>query len=121
MTKIIINNDFKEGVQTATAVVQFNLGKVSDKRTMPENVMLVAQNIDGMEKYFKQLLFEKGGMENSKKDFDEFLETYVGLRINQMIGIKSTPLHYEKDGQLVGLADEIEVVEEFSDKLKENE
>lgn len=112
MAKVTIKNI--DGKECAVATVDFNLGEISDERNSPENATLMGMNVDGMEKFYKQALYERA--ENSTfEDHCELLEQYVSFRLQQIIGVESNPIKRNKDGVLEGFGDEVEVLEDDGD------
>lgn len=114
MTKIVVKE--VDGEKIATATVEFNLGKIYQEEVSEDGMtrtIIAGMNIDGMERYFKQLL--KDGMKQAHLgEFDDRLEQYVNLRINQMIGIVQSPLELDAEGNIKTshIADDVEVVVE---------
>jgi hypothetical protein len=109
MSKITLKK--VDGELQATATVQFSLGKVYQEQVSEDgkrHTIIAGMDIDGMERYYKQLLKE-GTKKDYIEQFENRLEQYVMLRINQMIGIKQSPPQIDEDGKLKGIEDDVEV------------
>jgi hypothetical protein len=112
MTKVIIEK--VNGEEQAIATLQLNLGKVYREREVEledgttANTVVTGVGIDNTERYFRELL-KLGTSEEYLEQFDARLDEYVKLRINQLIGVKQFPLQFDKDGNIVGLSEDVEV------------
>lgn len=113
MTKVTIEK--VDGVEQAVANVEINLGEVHGVSKWVEGdngnktrAIVAGVMIDSTEAYFKELLKANVEEENLER-FEAQLEEYVKLRINQVIGVKKFPLQYGEDGQIEGLAEDVEV------------
>jgi len=113
MAKLLVKKE--NGELTGTLTVEYNLGKIhQDKNKTVVNEdgtkvtsVISAMHVDSMVSFYEQLVFEKadGG---TFEEYKEALDTLYQLKLNQVIGIKQTPLVIE-DGKVVGVAEEVEV------------
>lgn len=109
MTKVIIEK--VDGVEKATAVVNFDLGNVLREEVSEDgktNNIVVGMYVDSTANYLRQLAYEKA----ESKDWEGFkstLDEYTKLMIQSMIGVDHYPINYDKNGVLKGLKDDVEV------------
>lgn len=112
MTKITVKQ--VDGKSMAVATVNFDIGEVHKGGTVREvdgqkvTSVIAGMNIDGMVNFYRQLVYERALNEN-EESFDECLESYVTFRINQIIGVKDSPLQFGDDGKIKGLDDSVVV------------
>lgn len=122
MSKVTVEK--VNGEEVAKATVTFDLGKVhrdtppTEDGDFTSHSVIAGMNIDGMEHYFKKLIFERASDECTFEDYEELLEQYVGIKINQIIGVKSSPLTIDLEGKLNGLDESIEV--KFKGDIKDD-
>jgi hypothetical protein len=108
MTKVIIEKE--NGVEKATAVVHMDLGGIVNEATKPENVMSLGTGVAGMEAYLKQLIFDRAKDEEfTFEEYEELIEQYFIYKLNKAIGVESTPIKRNREGQIEGLGKEVEI------------
>lgn len=107
MEKAIIKE--VDGKQVASLIVEFELGEVENDGKNGTSVTL-PMNMAGMERYFKQLLFERTSEGKlTVEEFEELLAEYRKMWLNDLIGVKSYPITIN-NGKIDGFKDDIEVV-----------
>jgi hypothetical protein len=109
MSKVVIKN--VDGVETAVATVDFDLGKVYREKVSEDgNVRSIVSGfgVEGTFKFYKQLMYEKAE-KSDWEGFNECLEQYNTFLLLKTIGVETSPLQFNEEGELEGLNKEVEV------------
>lgn len=109
MTKVTIHN--VDGKDVAKATVVFDLGEIKRERVSENGKTIsisVGMDVENMEKLYQQIAYDKA-VSGDREGFEEAMEAYATYRLYKLIGVKSSPLKYDENGQIQGLDEFVEV------------
>ncbi len=108
MSSVITILKTVDGVEQAQATLTVSFGEVVDESKKDPNTILVGMGVEGLERYFKQALYERSGKMKFEQ-FEEMLDEYFKMRLSREIGVTSVPLKRNRDGVLEGVKDGVKV------------
>lgn len=117
MSKIIIKKE--DGVEKVKAIVEFDLGVLVDESKNPDNTISMGMGVNGMEAFYKQVLFEKA--ESGDMNFNEWqeqLEQYIQFVKLKMIGVEEFPIKRNREGKIEGVDESVIIIDGGTKKKK---
>jgi uncharacterized protein YqkB len=100
------------GKEHLIAVIEFDLGEIKEHKENFVNghrAVSVPMGIKTSMMIMKETIKNMVKQEDYEK-YEEYLEEYCRLFLNDMIGVESYPIQYNAEGKLVGLKKDAELI-----------
>lgn len=100
-----------DGKEHLFSKVEFDLGEIQEHKKLIVNghrAVTVPMGIKTSMLIMKETIKNMVKQEEFEK-YEEYLEEYCKLYLNDVIGVESYPIHYSDDGTLQGIKKDIEI------------
>jgi hypothetical protein len=102
------------GKEHLFATIEFDLGEIQneERKNLEDGTTVISMPmyIHSLKEMLKETLINNIVNEKFGK-FEQNLKEYCNLYMNDVIGVESHPMRYDKDGKIVGLKEGIEIDE----------